>query len=137
MIWRLDWQRVHQHFGFPALSLLIKDLQSLFPDKGQFTPWALFNPNSIPRPFASMLELPSVDIRIVIQSATFSLCSDMSLAFDEFLDQHGLADSLTKFIIPAAEVTRFRDQLDLAGIDERHLVPDLDGVAAELRRYYS
>jgi hypothetical protein len=30
-----------------------------------------------------------------------------------------------------------RDQLDIAGFDERRLFPDLDGVAAQLRRYYS
>ena len=30
-----------------------------------------------------------------------------------------------------------RDQLDLCGINERRLFPDLDGVAAEMRRYYS
>jgi hypothetical protein len=31
----------------------------------------------------------------------------------------------------------FRDQLDLVGVDERRLFPDLDGVADQLRRYYS
>jgi hypothetical protein len=30
-----------------------------------------------------------------------------------------------------------RDQLDQAGMDERRLFPDLDGVAAQMRRYYS
>jgi hypothetical protein len=34
-------------------------------------------------------------------------------------------------------VQRFRDQLDLVAVDERRLFPDLDGVAAELQRYYS
>ena len=49
----------------------------------------------------------------------------------------GLGSALTKFVIPASEVARFRDQLDLAGIDERRLFPDLDSVAAQMRRYYS
>jgi hypothetical protein len=40
-------------------------------------------------------------------------------------------------VIPEAEVPRIRDQLDLVGVDERRLFPDLDGVAAQLRRYYS
>jgi len=40
-------------------------------------------------------------------------------------------------VIPAAEVARVRDQLDLFRIDERLIFPDLDGVAAIIRRYYS
>ena len=35
------------------------------------------------------------------------------------------------------EAARFRDQLDLVSVDQRRLFPDLDGVAAEMRRYYS
>jgi hypothetical protein len=53
------------------------------------------------------------------------------------LAQHGLQTALTKFVIPAEHVARGHDQLDLVGIDERRLFSDLDGVAAELRRYYS
>jgi hypothetical protein len=87
--------------------------------------------------FACMLEPPSLDARIVAQSAAFTLCSDQTQPFDSFLQQKELGSSLTKFIIPAAEVQRFRDQLDLVAIDERRLFPDLDGVAAELQRYYS
>jgi len=44
---------------------------------------------------------------------------------------------LTKFIIPEAATACIRDQLDLVGMDERRLFPDLDGVAAQMRRYYS
>ena len=51
--------------------------------------------------------------------------------------KNGLGSTLTKFIIPAGETARFRDQLDLVDVDERRLFPDLDGVAAEMRRYYS
>jgi hypothetical protein len=39
-------------------------------------------------------------------------------------------------VIPRDEVARLRDQLDLVGIDERRLFPDLDGVAAAIQRYY-
>jgi hypothetical protein len=35
------------------------------------------------------------------------------------------------------EAARFRHQLDLVSVDQRRLFPDLDGVAAEMRRYYS
>ena len=71
------------------------------------------------------------------QSAAFTLCSDKRRSFDRFLEEHGLGETLTKIVIPAAEAARIRDQLDLVSVDERRLFPDLDGVAAHLRRYYS
>jgi hypothetical protein len=89
------------------------------------------------RDFACMIEPPSLDSRIESQSAVFSLCSDKRRSLAEFLADHDLADALTRFIIPAAEVARVRDQLDLVGMDERLIFPDLDGVAAKIRRYYS
>ncbi|HVK58889.1 MAG TPA: hypothetical protein VM735_08930 [Candidatus Kapabacteria bacterium] len=46
-------------------------------------------------------------------------------------------DALTGFRIPAQRVDYIRDQLDLCTIDERRLFPGLDGIAAELKRYYS
>jgi FRG domain len=136
-IWRLDWQRVHRCFGFPELALLIEDLEDLFGKGGRFNPWALFSGDFRDRSFACLLEPPSLDARIVTQSAAFTLCSDTSQPFERFLEQHGLADALTKLVVPAAESARLRDQLDLVGIDERRLFPDLDGLAAQLRRYYS
>jgi hypothetical protein len=84
-----------------------------------------------------MIEPPSLDARIVAQAATFTLCSDKRQPFDRFLDRHELGFALTKFVIPAREAARFRDQLDLVSVDERRLFPDLDGLAAHLRRYYS
>ncbi|MGH7678968.1 MAG: hypothetical protein ACRENU_10915 [Gemmatimonadaceae bacterium] len=74
--------------------------------------------------------------RIAAQAATFTLSSDTGQSFDAFLDSQSLRDALTKYVIPASEVARLRDQLDLVGIDERRLFPDLDGVAAAIQRYY-
>ena len=94
------------------------------------TPAALFAMPAEARPFACLLEPPSLDVRIVAQSAAFTLCSDKRQSFDRFLEQHGLGESLTKIVIPAAECGTIRDQLDLVSVDERRLFPDLDGVAA-------
>ena len=135
-VWRLDWKSLHERFDLPGLSLLIQDVQELFGKEEQFTPWALMRRGAI-RDFACLLEPPSLDQRIVVQAAVFTLCSDKMRAFDAFLGDHGLSGSLTKYVIPSAEVGRFRDQLDLVGIDERRLFPDLDGVAAAIRRYYA
>jgi hypothetical protein len=137
VVWRLDWQSVHRRFRLPELALLIQDLEGMLGGERPLTPWALFSARPDAKPFACMLEPPSLNPRIVAQSATFTLCSDKRLPFDRFLEQHGLGSALTRFIIPAKETARFRDQLDLVDVDERRLFPDLDGVAAEMRRYYS
>ena len=135
-VWRLDWKSLHEKFGFPPLSLLIKDLDELFGKEGHFTPWKLMRQGA-ERDFACLLEPPSLDQRIVTQAAVFTLCSDKTKSFDDFLDEHELGGALMKFVIPAREVGRMRDQLDLVGVDERRLFPDLDGVAAAIRRYYA
>ena len=137
VVWRLDWKSVHRCFGFPELALLIQDLEGILGGDRPMTPWSLFAAPADAKPFACMLEPPSLSPRIVAQSATFTLCSDKRQSFDRFLEQHGLGSALTRFIIPAKETARFRDQLDLVSVDERRLFPDLDGVAAEMRRYYS
>ena len=137
VIWRLDWKSVHRHFKLPELALLFQDLERSMGGDRPFTPWALFSARADAKPFACMLEPPSINPRIVAQSATFTLCSDKRQSFDCFLEQNGLGSALTKFVIPARETARFRDQLDLVDVDERRLFPDLDGVAAEMRRYYS
>lgn len=137
VVWRLDWKSVHRFFQLPELALLIQDLEGILGGERPMTPWALFNAPPGAKQFACMLEPPSLSPRIVTQSATFTLCSDKCQAFDAFLEKHGLGSALTKFIIPAQETARFRDQLDLVSVDERRLFPDLDGVAAEMRRYYS
>jgi hypothetical protein len=135
-IWRLDWQRVHRHFNLPPLALLIEDLESVFGESRQLSPPKLFASRGS-HPFACMIEPPSLDDRIVAQGATFTLTSTTSTSFDQFLANEGIDDALSRFMIPAADVNRFRDQLDLVGIDERRLFPDLDGVASAIQRYYT
>lgn len=134
-IWRLDWHRLHEAFQLPRLALLVEDLGDLLDQAGAFTPWQLFEGSQ--RPFACMIEPPSLDARIVAQAGVFTLCSDSARPFDAFMEQHGLASALTRFVIPASAVGRLNDQLELAGVDERRLFPDLDGVAAALRHYYA
>jgi hypothetical protein len=135
-VWRLDWQAVHRKFGFPELALLITDLERALAGERPCTPWTVFDGRTS-REFACMIEPPSLDARIVAQAAVFTLCSDNSRSFDAFLETHGLTGALTRFVIPAAHVARIRDQLDMVAIDERRLFPDLDGLAAALRRYYA
>ena len=137
VVWRLDWKSVHRRFQLPEIALPVQDLEGILGGDRPATPWALFAREAGLKEFACMFEPPSLDQRIVVQSATFTLCSDKRQSFECFLESHKLGSALTKFIIPAGEAARFRDQLDLVSVDERRLFPDLDGVAAEMRRYYS
>jgi hypothetical protein len=135
-VWRLDWKAVHRFFQLPELALQIQDLEGILGRERRFTPWMLFGMKT-EQPFACMLEPPSLDARIVTQSASFTICSDKWQSFDRFLESHELGSALTKIVIPAKEVGHIRDQLDLVSVDERRLFPDLDGVADHLKRYYS
>ncbi len=136
-IWRLDWRRMHQRFGFPELALLADDLDRLrgADGDGHFSPFALMRGGGI-APFACLLEPPTLDARIAAQAAVFTVCSAADRPFDAFLAEHGIADALTRVVIPGPHVRRVRDQLDMVSMDERRLFPDLDGVAAQMRRYY-
>jgi hypothetical protein len=136
-VWRLDWKAVHRFFQLPARALLIQDLEGVFGQDRSFTPWTLFGAKTRERQFACMIEPPSLDARIATQAATFTLCSDNRQPFDSFLEAIGLRSALTRFVIPAQDVSRLRDQLDMVSVDERRLFPDLDGLANYLRRYYS
>jgi hypothetical protein len=135
VIWRFEWQPVHEKFKLPPRSLMPSELGEMFERGAHFSPWELFDARG-DHTFAALIEPPSLDTRLVTQSAVFTLSSDKSAPLDQFLARHKLEQTLTKFVIAAKDVARLRDQLDLVGIDERRLFPDLDGVAAALRRYY-
>jgi hypothetical protein len=137
VVWRLDWQAVHRHFGLPELAIALNDLGHLVGGEESFSPWRLFSDRGKGRPFACMLEPPSLHPRIAAQQGTFTLCTDTRRSFDAFLAANGLETALQKFVIPIDELGRLRDQLDIVGMDERRIYPDLDGVAAFMSRYYS
>lgn len=138
LIWRLDWGRMHQRFELPQVALMAGDLERVLRNRGIESPWELFGePQPNREQFVALLEPPALDDRIVAQSAAFTLSSDKTRGIDEILTEAGIADCLTRCVIPADRVVLLRDQLDLCSVDERRLFPDLDGVAAEIRRYYS
>ena len=137
VIWRLDWGCLHAHFGLPQLALLVQDLDDLLRKHGVGSPWDLFNaPEGGHARIVCMLDPPALDNRIVVQAAAFTISTDKTRSFDETMRDIGLLGALTRYVIPAGRVNHLRDQLDLVTVDERRLFPDLDGVAAEMRRYY-
>ncbi len=136
VIWQLNWQRVHEHFRLPDLALTLRDLTEQL---GAGPPTHASGDADFlrGRTFACLIEPPALDARIAAQGGAFTLCSETSCSLDEFLGRHCLRDALRRFVIPPSRVPFIRDQLDILGIDERRLFPDLDGVAAAIRRYYS
>lgn len=138
VVWRLDWGRLHDHYRLPPLALLSSDLQTVLHGRGFASLWELIDPGAHEgETFVALLEPPAIDQRIMAQSAAFTFSTDRSRSLQQVLAASGLETALTRCVIPAAAVQRIRDQLDLCGISERRLFPDLDGVAAEMRRYYA
>jgi hypothetical protein len=87
------------------------------------------------KPFVAFLEPPSVDDRIVIQSALFSVMSSPRAVLHEWFAEH--EGAYRRIIVPAGLKWEVRDKLDQANISERVLFPGLDGLSRWLRRYYT
>jgi hypothetical protein len=86
-------------------------------------------------PFVAFFEPPSLDDRIVNQSAVLSAMSDAEASMDEWLREH--PDLWHAWRITPEAKEEIRARLDQANVTERVLLPGLDGLAAWLRRYYS
>lgn len=138
IVWRLNWKAVHKKFGLRDVVFLVEDLDALLKERGLPSSWEFLNTKITPeQELICVLEPPAITQRLAVQSGAFTLCTAKDRSLDQVLKAHDLADALDAFIIPAARVDYIRDQLDLSTVSERRLFPGLDGIAAELRRYYS
>jgi FRG domain len=86
------------------------------------------------KPFVALFEPPSLDDRIVNQSALFSVISSASANLSDWLYAHD--DVFRRVIVPSHLKWEIRDKLDQANINERVLFPGLDGLSQWLTRYY-
>jgi hypothetical protein len=86
-------------------------------------------------PFVLFFEPPSLDERIVNQAAVLSAFSDPRYQMEDWLEAH--PDLWKSWRIPPQVKAEVRERLDQANVNERVLMPDLDGLASWLRRYYS
>jgi hypothetical protein len=86
-------------------------------------------------PFVVFFEPPSLDERIVNQAAVLSAISDPRCHMETWLDAQ--PDLWRAWRIPPEVKAEVRERLDQSHINERVLMPGLDGLAAWLRRYYS
>src|SRR3954447_2468820 len=138
VVWRLNWRLVHEHFDLPPVAFLVQELDAMLQARGiQSLGELMARPHLGEARFVCMLDPPALDDRIIAQSATFTISTDKTRSFEQILGEEGLSHALTRYLIPKERLNYVRDQLDLCALDERKLFPDLDGVAAQLRRYYS
>lgn len=84
--------------------------------------------------FVAFFEPPSLDERIVNQSALFSLSSQPGLDLRGWLE--GRPEARRCIILPAELKWEVRDKLDQANVTERVLYGGLDGLSRWLKRYY-
>jgi FRG domain len=85
--------------------------------------------------FVVFFEPPSLDDRIVNQSALFSVMSQASGQLKQWL--YARPQLFHRIIVPAELKREIRDKLDQANVNERVLFPGLDGLSQWLTRYYS
>jgi hypothetical protein len=86
-------------------------------------------------PFLVFFEPPSLDERIVNQAAVLSAMSDPTFQLEDWMEAN--PELWQTWHIPPDVKTEIRERLDQAHVNERVLIPGLDGLAAWLRRYYS
>lgn len=86
-------------------------------------------------PYLLFFEPPSLDDRIVNQSAVLSTLSDGTASMDGWLETH--ADCCHCWRLSPDAKAEIRERLDQANVTERVLMPGLDGLATWLRRYYA
>jgi hypothetical protein len=79
-------------------------------------------------------EPPSLDDRIINQSAVFSIMTGPDKSLGGWFQEH--PELCRKVIIPAELKWAIRNHLDQANVTERVLFPGLDGLCRWLTRYY-
>jgi hypothetical protein len=137
ILWAVDYQAVHEYLP-PALCKALEQGESKLFGTEQLAQAAPslddFDAMAKKDDFVVFWEPPSLDERIVNQSAVFAVMTHATSRFEEWLDQHPKTASALR--LSAGAKKDVRKQLDLVGITERLLFPDLTGLAAWVARYY-
>jgi FRG domain len=139
VLWAIDCDAAHRRLPAPLQKALADEGATVFttemlaqhaPDLETFD-----RAGEGDDPFVLFFEPPSLNQRIVNQSAVLSAIADPEASMDAWLDEHD--DVWHAWRLPPPVKREVREHLDQANITERVLLPGLDGLAAWLRRYYS
>jgi hypothetical protein len=136
VVWAIDFARAKTLLPAPLREALDAQMADVFtPDDLERVASSLDALSATtPTPALVFLEPPSLDQRIVMQYALFSLMTDASARMDDWVERHP-ALCRRVIITPAAKL-EIRDKLDQANITERVIYPGLDGLCRWLKRYY-
>lgn len=142
VVWKVNYSQVHsllqgdltksldalgaRVFTIDVLASTVRDLDAL--DERSATNYDI----------AIFFEPPAIDDRIVNQFAYFSVLSNPYLSMDDWLLMPHVVGTVeaAKIIIPSSLKWEIRDKLDQSNVNERVLMPGLDGLCAWLRRHY-
>lgn len=136
VIWEVDFVKVNNLIPEPLNAQLTKEKCNAFTVEmleSEFSTLQKFD-ETIGAGHVLFFEPPSLDDRIVNQFALFSMMTNATDIFDDWLLKH--PDVYRRIIIPAKLKWEVRDKLDQANITERVLFPGLDGLASWLKRHY-
>lgn len=136
VVWAVDHTRVHQLLPDEYQEELRQEGASLFTVDmlAQVAP-RLDSFGGGRDDMALFFEPPSLEERIINQSAVFSVMSSPDASFEHWLQAH--PDAARRLVMTPEAKRATREHLDLNGINERLLFPGLAGLAAYLARYYS
>lgn len=87
-----------------------------------------------PEGYFLFFESPSIDARIVNQSALFCASPDPRLSMESWLGER--PDLAYRIIVPAERKAEFRDRLAQGNVTPKTLFPGFDGIAEWLKEYY-
>ena len=138
VVWAVDCSRAHERLPDDLRRALGREGATVFTTEllaAQAPTLEAFDALGTGEPFVLFFEPPSLDDRIVNQSAVLSAMCDPAADMDDWLEAH--PDCWHAWRITAEAKHEIRDRLDQAGITERVLMPGLDGLATWLRRYYA
>jgi hypothetical protein len=134
----VDCARAHEQLPTPLQAVIEREGALLFTTEmlaEEAHDLETFDRLALDDPFLVFFEPPSLDERIVNQSAVLSALSDPQCHMEDWLDSH--PDLWSAWRIPCDVKAEIRERLDQANVTERVLLPGLDGLASWLRRYYS
>lgn len=136
VVWAVDHTKVHRHLPEEYRTELDAEGAGLFTvDMLSHVAPRLDRFGGGRDDVALFFEPPSLEERIVNQSAVFSVMSSPAASFEDWLHAH--PEAARRIVMTPEAKAETREHLDQNGINERLLFPGLAGLAAYLARYYS
>ena len=140
-VWRLDVKKLHERLPEPyqnssvfSVETLEKAIESRIQQSG-LTQLKQYDKDMEEYRGMVILEPPTIDQRIQNQYSFFSVVPSYVNRVEEILESCG-DGTVVKYIIDRNLRWRIRDMLDEGNVNERIVMPGLDGIAQWMARHY-